>query len=125
MFEIALLPPHQLGPDGQRLGRIRIGDFSERFACHAVDGMVDSLPIEWRSALCRLVDGARCVALVHDPRFAWLVYRDRDICFVQQKLSLDGSFDVDSPRETVAEDVGHISEWATSIGAICQFLAAN
>lgn len=125
MFEIALLPPDQLGPDGQRLGRITIGDFTERFACHVVNGTVDQLNVDWRKALAQLVAGASCVALVHDPRFAWLVYRDADTCFVQQKLSLDGEFDLNTPRQTVSDDGDRISEWPISLQAISEFLASN
>ncbi len=125
MFEIALLPDDQLGPDGQRLGRITIGDFSELFACYPLAGTIDDLPADWRNALARLVAGAAYVALIHDPRFAWFIYRDGDSCFVQQILSPDGSFDWHSTRNTVTEDGERVSEWTISLADISEFLAAN
>jgi hypothetical protein len=125
MFEIDLLPPDQLGADGQRLGRITIGDFSELFACYPITGTIDDLPADWRNALTRLVDGATYVALIHDPRFAWFIYRDGGSCFVQQILSPDGTFDSHSVRETETEDGERISEWTTSLDAISEFLAAT
>ncbi|NQV28161.1 MAG: hypothetical protein HQ518_27735 [Rhodopirellula sp.] len=125
MFAITLLPPTELGPDGQRLGSITIGNFRERFVCSPVDGPVDKFPERWRSALCELVGGKSCITLVYDPRFAWLVYRDDAVCFVQQKLSLDGSFDLNSPREVVSVDGDRISEWSVSVESISQFLASK
>jgi hypothetical protein len=66
--------------------------------------------------------GKPAVALVHDPRSAWVIYRENDLCFVQQKLSLDGRFSDLQPRETTTEDGEEISEWPTTIEAIRQFL---
>ena len=90
MFDICLLPSSQLGPDGQRLGRITIGDFTERFACHPVIASVEEYPRIWKEKLRLLIDGQSSVALVHDPRFAWIIYRDGESCHVQQHLALNG-----------------------------------
>jgi len=121
MFEIQLLKGER-GPDGQRLGVITVGDFTERFACCAIIGNVDALPEQWLTALRSLCDGALSVALVHDPRFAWLIYREAENCFVQQRMSLDGDLQSIPPRETVTEDGDRISEWAVGLPEIRQFV---
>jgi hypothetical protein len=124
MFDIRVLPAAQLGPDGQRLGEITIEDFTERFACHRYAKPVDEFEGLWRHELLRLVRGEPAVALVHDPRFAWVVYRVGHRCFVQQKLSLSGVFTDLEPRCTHTEDSVRISEWATSLAEIRRYLDA-
>ncbi|MFO0941006.1 MAG: hypothetical protein U0930_09575 [Pirellulales bacterium] len=42
MFDIRILPESSLGAEGQRLGRIVIGDFSELFACHETNAPVET-----------------------------------------------------------------------------------
>jgi hypothetical protein len=122
MFEIRVLPSSELTPDGERLGTITIGDFSERFACYAVPNtLVDDLPSLWKDCLCALTRGASAVALVHDPRFAWIVYREGDRCYVQQRLAIDGNFSTIPARETKTEDGVQISEWPVSLQAIAEF----
>jgi CdiI N-terminal domain len=118
MFSIRRLPPTVRGIDGEQLGEVTVGDFVERFAIWP-----SSAP-DWKAELQRLIDGAPVVALIHDPRFAWVVYREGDACFVQQRLSLDGRFDGLLPRKTVMEDGDPISEWATSIEEISNFVCA-
>ena len=122
MFDIRVLPPSERGPDHERLGRITIGDFAERFACHDTNVSVDDFTVGWRDRLKSLIQGEAAVALVHDPRFAWIVYREGDECFVQQKLALDGRFEPIQPRETVSEDGDRISEWPVSLQAIIEFV---
>jgi hypothetical protein len=118
MFSIRKLPSSVRGPRGEELGEITVGDFVERFACW------ESTPPapDWKSELQRLVDGASVIALVHDPRFAWVIYREGDHCFIQQKLSLDGRFIDLLPRETVSEGGSPISEWQTTLEEITQFV---
>ena len=103
MFEIRLIDRSERSPDGQRLGVITVGDFVERFACHAADGSDDSMPHRWRESLRSLLNGQSSVALVYDPRFAWIVYREEEECFVQQRVSLNTDFQNIPPRETVTE----------------------
>lgn len=123
MFDIHLLSSSELGPDGQRLGRITIGDFTERFVCHSLPGVsVDEMPKIWKEQLRSLTQGASAVALVHEPRFAWILYREGEHCFVQQRLAIDGCFDSILPRETVNEDGDRISEWPVSLQAILKFV---
>jgi predicted metallo-beta-lactamase superfamily hydrolase len=123
MFAIRLLPPTRLGPDGQRLGEIVVGDFRETFACHSED--IAGLEVGWRERLKALVEGEPAVVLRHDPRFAWIVYREGADCYVQQQLSLDGSFADVLPRVTTTEDGCAVSEWATTMAALGQFLNAE
>ena len=120
MFAIRVLSPSERGPEGEVLGEITVGDFVERFACY-VSGPVE---FGWRSQLQGLLDGAPVVALVHDPRFAWVVYRESDLCFVQQRFSLDGHFDGLLPRQTKTEEGERISEWSTTLEAVRQFIQA-
>lgn len=122
MFDIRVL--QEPGEDGIRLGRITVGRFKELFACGFDDATVERLEERWRAELNLLVRGELAVALVHDSRFAWIVYREGERCFVQQKLSLDGSFDELGPRETESDDGARISEWRTDIESIQAYLGA-
>lgn len=122
MFDIRVLPASRLGPENERLGEITIGDFSERFACHPYSRRVDEFEAAWCEELDRLVRGAPFVVLVHDPRFAWIVYRDGSRCYIQQRFSLDGRFDDIAPRCTHTEDGEKISEWETTITEFERFL---
>jgi hypothetical protein len=115
MFEIAVLPSSERGEDGQRLGRITIGDFSERFGCYGSAAQIGRMDSTWRARLQAIVDGALVVALIHDPRFAWVVFRDGESCFVQQVGSPNGKFG--APRRHRGA-----SEWETTVAAIRGFL---
>lgn len=123
MFAIRLLPPTQVGLDGQRLGEIVVGDFRETFACHSDDfaGLED----HWRERLRALVEGEPAVILRHDPRFAWVAYSNGADCYIQQRLSIDGSFANLLPRVVTTEDGERASEWTTSLAAIRQYLDAE
>ena len=126
MFSISVLPQSAYGPEIERVGRIRIGDFEENFACCNLARVgVDEFPTIWRENLEKLLEGEYCVALVHDPRFAWVVYREGDSCYVQQHFFIEGEFDTIRPRETVNEDGDQISEWSVGFSAISDFLGAT
>lgn len=122
MFDIRVLPISESGPDGERLGRISIGDFSERFACHAAAVPVEQFMNVWRDQLQSLLDGRTAIALQHDPSFAWIVYREGEQCYVQQMLAINGNFDSISPRCTLSEGGERISEWPIGLKSIAQFL---
>ena len=124
MFAVHLLPLDQLGANGERLGEIVVGDFRERFACHLADAIL-GLEASWRAELTELADGKRVAVLQHDPRCAWIVYREGGECFVQQRLSLDGTFGGLMPRVTTTEEGDAVSTWATSLAAIQRFLDAE
>jgi hypothetical protein len=123
MFAIRLLPPAQVGLDGQRLGEIVAGDFRETFACHS-DNFA-GLEAHWRERLRALVNGEPAVVLRHNPQFAWVVYREGARCYIQQRLSIDGSFTNLLPRVTRTEDGDAVSEWAASLTAVVEFLSAE
>jgi hypothetical protein len=122
MFAIRILPPTRLGPDGQRLGEIVVGDFHEVFACHSND--IAKLEAHWREQLRALLEGEPLAVLQRDPRFAWVAYNEDPICYIRQWLSIDGSFRHLLPRMSTTEDGERISEWTTSLAAIRQFLNA-
>ena len=121
MFSIAVLPKSERGPDGERVGRITVGSFSERFGCYGSAAQISRMDWTWRNKLRSLVDGAVVVALVHDPRFAWIVHREGEDCFVRQQGSLSGKFGLIHPRKP--SDI--CSEWRTSVASIRDFLAAD
>ena len=122
MFSIRILPPLELGPDGQRLGEITVGEFTERLACYDSDVSVEEMDLRWRGELRRLIGGAPHVALIHNPRFAWIVYRDGSRCIIQHKVSLDGNFRSITARQTRSDAGDPVSEWTTEISEIEQFL---
>ncbi len=123
MFSIRVLPPHQCNVDGQRLGEISIGDFAEQFTCYPIFGSVDELECIWRAELRKLIDGAASVALAYDPRFAWIIYREGQHCFVQQVFARDGDFcNHLASRCTVTEEGHSVSEWDTDVSAIARWL---
>ena len=122
MFSIGVLPASRLGPEGERLGEITIGDFAERFACDPGGESLARMEARWRRELRRLIRGAPAVALVHDPRLAWVVYREGERCYVQQRLSPGGGFPDLLPRRTEAEDGDRVSEWTTTVPEIRHFL---
>ena len=124
MFAIRILSKTERGPSGERLGEIMIGTFRECFACSSDNGSVVNLESQWHKALQALVAGAAVAVLQHDPRFAWIVYREGKECYVQQKLSLDGTFADVLPRETISSEGGRISEWNTTVAAIERFVGA-
>ena len=124
MFAIRLLSESELGPSGERLGEITVGTFCERFACSSAGVSIEHLEGQWIDALKALIAGSPAVALPHDPRFAWVVYREGKDCYVQQRLSPQGRFDDLLPRETVSSEGDRISEWSTSLAAIERFVGA-
>jgi hypothetical protein len=125
MFSIGLLPPPQSGHDGARLGEIVIGQFNERFSVHPISAEIQDVQSLWRAELRKLVAGASSVALIFDPRFAWVIYREESTCFVQEVLALDGDFSSHlGARHTLTEDGNRISEWTTDLSSIERFIDA-
>jgi hypothetical protein len=55
-------------------------------------------------------------------RFASVLYREGNVCFVQQQLSPDARFNDLLPRQTTTEDGERISEWCATTEAILQFV---
>jgi len=123
MFAIRVLPTSQ-SKNEPRLAEIKIGDFVERFVCGYPSQVVDQLESRWKAELRRLVAGATAVALIHDPRFAWIIWREGNRCYIQQKLSSDGSFQTVGERYTITEEGDKVSEWVIEFAEIVRFLEA-
>ncbi len=126
MFEIRILP-QEIGPSGEKLGLITIGDFSERFSCWPISDCAADLEARWKHELRRLLDNVNntnSVALIHDPRFAWPLYREESACYIHQVFNPEGLFlDHLAYRVTESEDGDPISEWETSVADIQNFPA--
>jgi len=124
MFSIRVLPESERGIEGERLGEIIIDDFRERFVCVPGDESVKQMENRWRQQLTRLVEGNKIAVLSHDPRMAWVVYREGDQCFVRQVLSLDGTFVDHTVRQMNSGAGQQISEWQTHVRNIQKFIGA-
>ncbi len=123
MFAIQLLPPSVRGGDGERLGRITIGRFTEQFGCYPLRGQsVRSMSAQWRAQLRRLVAGERAVALVTGGA-AWIVYRVGKRCYIQQRYFITRASREIGRRETHGEDGQRISEWSTTLDEVTRFIA--
>lgn len=132
MFSIEVLPGSEQVGDGCRLGRIRVGTFTERFVVAALPGReLAALAGEWHRALRGLLDRAESVALRTQPGEVWVLYRHGTRVFVQSQLLVpgwqgrlanDGSVLEVPPRETVSEHGAPISEWETSVDAVREFV---
>lgn len=84
------------------------------------------IPSSWRKELRRLVEGEeRGVALISDPRFAWIFYRIGRRCWVQEKFSLNGDFTDISPRQTHTDEGQLIREWNTILAQIMHSTEAD
>jgi hypothetical protein len=70
VFSSHLLNEAEVGGEGQRPGRIIIGDFTKLFICEADDGTVEELPGQWNNELARLISGEPAVRLMHNPIMA-------------------------------------------------------
>ena len=133
VFSIRLLPVAERGPDGQRLGEIRVGPFVERFAVYPFAGDVESVAARWSNSLRSLVGGAEAVGLPTASNMTWIMYRSGPQVFVQQMLMLPGAGPQLLPggtvghipaRRTENEDGQGISQWSTTVEAVSAFLAA-
>ena len=126
MFDIRILS-QEIGPSGEKPGLITIGDFSERFSFWLIGDCAADIEAQWRRELRRLVDNldnTSSVALIHDPRFAWILYREESACYIHQVFDPEGLFvDHLAYRVTESEDGDPISEWETSVADIQNFLA--
>ena len=132
MFSIDLLPEGERTSYGDRLGQIRVGQFSERIVVAALPGQdVSALPTEWRRNLRELLERVDAVALRTQPHEVWVLYRCDSAVFVQNQmlvpdwpgsLSVEGAVVSVPGRQTVTEDGDPISEWATSVADVRDFL---
>lgn len=131
VFSIRLLPATERGPDGQRLGEIRVGSFVERFAVYPFAGPVDSVAGRWSEELRSLLTGISAVGLPTASNMTWVLYRSGPKIIVQQMLMLsgvgpqllqDGKVANIPPHTEVNEDGNRISQWATTVEAVSAFV---
>lgn len=134
----------ELRNDQTALGRILIGSFCERFELITSYWSTLDYQEHWQNALHYLISHRQsAVALmtwmapvsVEAIRRAWILYRENDRVFVQERVFIPGehpaTFDNNEmmvnlrPRETRDEEGNKISEWETSVAAIKGFLAAK
>jgi hypothetical protein len=123
MFAIQLLPPSCRGGDGERLGRITIGRFTELFGCYPQRGQsVRSMAAQWRMQLRRLIAGEQPAVALVTGLPAWIVYRAGKRCYIQQRYFITAASRELGPRRTHDEDGQRISEWSTRTEEIERFI---
>src|SRR4051812_28097022 len=121
MFAIRLLPPSTRSGDGERLGQITIGRFTELFGCYPPRGQsVRSMASRWRAQLRRLVGGDESAVALDTGGAAWIIYRVGKRCYIQQRYFLSRASREIGPRHTHT-DGRRISEWITTIAEVAQF----
>jgi hypothetical protein len=121
MFAIRLLPPSTRGRDGERLGQITIGRFTELFGCYpSRDQSVRSMAAQWRAQVRHLVSGQQPAVALDTGGAAWIVYRVGKRCYVQQRYFLPRVSREIGPRRTHTNG-RRISEWSTTVAEVAQF----
>ncbi len=129
--------------NGDYLGRIRFGDFTERFAVAAGYWSPGDYERSWHRSLHKLVCGADAVALMSSmhkpgtdrPFRAWIGFRDGSVVRFQDVLLLPGTTDLrfsddDSllklpERRTIAEGGDAVSEWSVALGDVEIYLSGQ
>ena len=132
-FSIRLFPPDVRTSDGQRLGEIRVGLFTERFAVYPFSGTAGAVAAAWPDDLRRLLAGDVAVGLPTAIHMTWVLYRVGADVRVQQMLTMPGVgptltelgrvTNIPAYR-SVNEDGERLSEWSTTVHAIREFLVA-
>jgi len=121
MFAIHLLPPSTRGGDGERLGQITIGRFTELFGCYPSHGQsIRSMASRWRTQLRRLVGCDESAVALDTGGAAWIIYRVGKRCYIQQRYFLSRASREIGPRHTHA-DGQRISEWSTTVAEVARF----
>jgi hypothetical protein len=110
------------GGDGERLGQITIGRFTEIFGCYPARGQsVRSMASRWRTQLRRLVGGDEPAVALDTGGAAWILYRVGKRCYIQQRYFLPGVSREIGPRRTHTDEEQRISEWSTTVAEVAQF----
>lgn len=131
-FSIELLPHTEMAPNNIRLGRICVGDFTERFGVYSILEPFDLIVGQWRAELQKLVNGSTSVGLATSRSMAWILYRFGTKVHVQQVLAVDESGLVISNEmrvtcipqyEAIGADGEQVSEWLTSVEDVRAFLS--
>jgi hypothetical protein len=115
----------------RRVGRIDLGDFSERFQISGRWPLV-KFEDEWRQQLSALVERRRkamlpTAATMRHILRAWILYRDRRKMFVQERYYFRRPFRrgvsrIDA-RRIRSEDGRMLSEWSVPMSAVVAFLS--
>jgi len=111
VFAIQLLPPSVRGSDGERIGRITVGRFTELFGCYPPRGQsARSMAAQWRAQLRRLVGGQQ-------PAVALVTGEQRGSCFVSVS-DATSSRDISSHlRRARSGYGGHMTRTATGLAS--------
>lgn len=124
----------------EAVGRVKVGDFTEKFRMNLSFWAVDEYRRSWETALRELERSEKAtsclIASITDPAASnfiscWPMYRDGDVIHVQNSLifldELNEPFDPQEPWRYVEpycevdEDGNRISEWVTSAFEVRQF----
>lgn len=122
IFAIRLLNDGERDPHGARMGQIEVGSFTERFSCYPCSIPISEFETSWRSELKGLLTDSRSAVLQYEPKFAWMVYREGEECFLREVLAMDGDFSLHSERSPQTEEEPPVSEWKTTVTAVRRFL---
>ena len=139
MFEINIADP--VKPIG--FGEIVVSSFREKFEMSFEFWVPSQYEHQWDIALTAILSGSpksMLLTSVTDPKSAnflccWPLYRVGECLVVQQQLlmldeiresfSFERLEDFVDPRETVDEEGNAISEWATTIESVREFLSRD
>ncbi|MFE5935756.1 hypothetical protein ACFQ69_10260 [Streptomyces sp. NPDC056470] len=124
----------------EAVGRIKVGEFTEKFLMDLSFWTVDDYRRSWDAALRKLEDAENStsclIASITDPAASnfiscWPMYRDGEVVYVQNSIifldELHEQFNPQEPwryvedRSTVDEDGNRISEWSTSTSQVRRF----
>ena len=133
-------PGARLSGDSTSIGRIRLGEFTERFEVALGFWGREQYEAQWRAAVEHIVGGASKDALItslSSPDAApfalwWPMYREHDhVVFHNQLLlpdQLDGAFKLERyqlsvpERVTTSEKGEAVSEWVVPLDSLREFL---
>ena len=128
------------GDEKMALGKISIGDFSEKFYASLSYWDSEQYIFHWKQSLEKIINGEQTSALItsmYDPKisnfiFWWLLYQEDKNIYVQNHILLMDNIDClineknvynyIPNREIIDEEGNRISEWITSLEAIKAFL---
>lgn len=125
-------------------GRIRVGDFSEKFPMDLGFWSVDRYLRSWEAALARMENDEEVtsclISSITDPTNSDFItcrplYREGEAVYVQNALifldQIEGVFDPEAPwshvwpRATVDEEGRTVSEWTTRIDQVRLFRSSQ
>lgn len=138
-FFLQFIDEKEVEDNTLKMGRIRIGDFSELFRASLSYWSISDYLKQWEEGLYRLLFEHKQSCLVtsmYNPAVAnfifwWVLYPEGDTVHIQNHVlflneldttfSLDNLYDYVSPREILSEDGNKLSEWSIGTEAIREF----